>query len=77
MTVVQQKTQALSIFVFPQLIANRSGVPLQFVAVAFVCAGLTPYAGLALIVFRTLTLLTILIIQIYLRMKLLETQLVN
>lgn len=77
MTVVQQKTQALSIFVFPQLIANRSGVPLQFAAVAFVCAGLTPYAGLALIVFRTLTLLTILIIQIYLRMKLLETQLVN
>lgn len=56
---------------------SRSGVSLTFAAATFVCAVKTPRDGLALIVFRTLALLTVLIIQIYLRMKLLETQLVN
>lgn len=77
---VQQKAPAQYIFVFLQ--RTTWGGPgqacLQHLGPATVVrATETPYDGLALIVFRTLALLTILIIQIYLRMKLLETQLVN
>lgn len=57
---------------------SGSGVSSAFAAATFICAVETPRDSLALlIVFGTLTLLTILIIQIYLRMKLIETQLVN
>lgn len=56
---------------------SGSGQPLTVAAAPVVCAVETPDHGPALIVFRTLALLTILIIQIYLRTELLETQLVN